>query len=161
MPGDRPPSLESVFWVKLKWANSMGKSKHNRNCAPKYVDVVVRMWEMSVGRLRRYRCVLEEWVWILSHVILLTTGGGEDCWGHNGPFNNAFFFFFHGYPSPASKTTSHSYQCVGVGCNLFGSYFFSGQTMSSSICHAGLFIGTLPLNTTVLVRHNFFFFFFL
>lgn len=92
MPRDRPPSLESVFWVKLEWANSMGKSKHNRNCAPKYVDVVVRMWEMSVGRRRRYRCVLEECVWILSDVILLTTGGGEDCWGHNGPFNNAFFF---------------------------------------------------------------------
>lgn len=45
----------------------------------------------------------------------------------------------------------------GSAAIYLGHIFFSGQTISSSICHAGLFIGTLPLHTTVLVRHNFFF----
>lgn len=129
----------------------MGKSKHNRNCVPKYVDVVVRMWEMSVGRLRRYWCVLGECVWILSDVILLTMGGGEDCWGHNGP--NASFFSMVTRLPLRRRAVIHIR--VSGSSAIYLGHIFSGQTISSSIRHAGLFIGTLPRNTSVLVRHNF------
>lgn len=41
----------------------------------------------------------------------------------------------------------------GSGAIYLG-HIFSGQTTPSTICHAGLVIGSLPLNTSVLVRHN-------
>lgn len=64
-----------------------------------------------------------------------------------------FFFFSMVTRLPLRRRAVIHIRVSGSGAIYLG-HIFSGQTISSSTRHAGLVIGTLPLNTSVLVRSS-------